>query len=452
MILSALLEPLPMKCRLLKRGVCTLFSVAVIVAGALPCRAQNEKLYVPELQANDAAELGLALLNPTSREAKKALTARTYSGALIQSDQITNPVELTIPAACQKSLTAAEIFRKEIFGRTGWVELSASTPAVKSSFFVEAQGRSYSDSFFSQFVEGGHFYTGLAVLNPNSVPTKVTLDTLDYTGNSTGATIVILNPGERKSALLGEFLERVITQMSGYVRITSTLPIFALEFSRDSSAFLANVSPLSRSSVPITVQLNQPPTVNAGPDQTITLPSGATLNGTASDDGFPSGTITTRWSKVSGPGTVAFGNASAKRTTATFSASGTYVLRLTASDSVLTATDDVSIVVNSATTSSGSSGTTYYVSNSGSNSNSGTSQSSPWKTVAKVQSFKGNLRPGDSVLFQRGGIWYETLDLSNINGSASAPITLGNYGSGNLPIIDGGGTKSGYSISGGRPY
>ena len=94
--------------------------------------------------------------------------------------------------------------------------------------------------------------------------------------------------------------------------------------------------------------VNQPPVVNAGPDQTITLPSSASLSGTATDDGLPNppGTLTTTWTKVSGPGTVTFGNAGARATTAAFSAAGSYVLRLTASDSVLSASDDVAITVN----------------------------------------------------------------------------------------------------------
>ena len=65
--------------------------------------------------------------------------------------------------------------------------------------------------------------------------------------------------------------------------------------------------------------------MNAGSDQTITLPASASLNGTASDDGKPNppGALTTTWSKVSGPGTVTFGNANALSTTASFSAAGT---------------------------------------------------------------------------------------------------------------------------------
>jgi len=67
--------------------------------------------------------------------------------------------------------------------------------------------------------------------------------------------------------------------------------------------------------------------------------------------------------------------------------------------------------------------------------------------MGKVQSCLGSLQPGDSVLFERGGIWYEQLDLNNVNGTASQGITFGNYGSGNLPIIDGGGTVGSYADS-----
>src|SRR6266700_1056980 len=95
---------------------------------------------------------------------------------------------------------------------------------------------------------------------------------------------------------------------------------------------------------------NQPPTVNAGPDQSITLPASATLSGTVTDDGLPNppGATTVTWTKTSGPGTVTFGNANATSTSATFSAAGTYVLRLTASDSALSAFDEVQVTVATA--------------------------------------------------------------------------------------------------------
>lgn len=93
---------------------------------------------------------------------------------------------------------------------------------------------------------------------------------------------------------------------------------------------------------------NAAPTVDAGADQTISLPAGtATLAGTATDDGVPiGGTLTTTWSQVDGPAPVAFGNASAPATAAAFTAGGTYTLRLTASDGELTTTDDLVVTVN----------------------------------------------------------------------------------------------------------
>ena len=86
---------------------------------------------------------------------------------------------------------------------------------------------------------------------------------------------------------------------------------------------------------------NRPPIVSAGADQSISLPAAATLTGTVADDGLPGGTLTSTWSQVSGPGVAAFADASAPSTTASFSAAGSYLLRLTASDGELTSTDDV---------------------------------------------------------------------------------------------------------------
>ena len=92
---------------------------------------------------------------------------------------------------------------------------------------------------------------------------------------------------------------------------------------------------------------NQAPLVNAGADQTVVLPAGASLDGTVTDDGRPNppGAVTTTWEKVSGFGTVTFGNPNAVDTTASFSVDGTYVLRLTASDGQSTTADDVTVLV-----------------------------------------------------------------------------------------------------------
>ena len=93
---------------------------------------------------------------------------------------------------------------------------------------------------------------------------------------------------------------------------------------------------------------NAPPVVSAGPDRSVTRPDAASLAGSVTDDGLPSppGLVTAAWSKESGPGTVTFTDAAAPSTTATFSAAGTYVLRLTGNDGALTVSDDVTVTVS----------------------------------------------------------------------------------------------------------
>jgi len=91
---------------------------------------------------------------------------------------------------------------------------------------------------------------------------------------------------------------------------------------------------------------NMPPCVNAGADQTVAANAPIALQGAATDDGDPvGGSLTTSWSQVSGPGTTIFGNANAATTTASFSATGTYVLSLMANDGQLFKSDEVTVVV-----------------------------------------------------------------------------------------------------------
>lgn len=95
---------------------------------------------------------------------------------------------------------------------------------------------------------------------------------------------------------------------------------------------------------------NQPPTINAGSDQTITLPASASLSANASDDGVPNppGALSVAWTKVSGPGTVTFTNAATLTPSVSFSQSGAYVLRVSVSDGLASAFDEVAITVNAA--------------------------------------------------------------------------------------------------------
>ena len=99
----------------------------------------------------------------------------------------------------------------------------------------------------------------------------------------------------------------------------------------------------------VTVRFNQPnqaPVVNAGPDQTIPLNGTVNLNGSVTDDGLPiDSTVLASWTMVSGPGLVHFDHVASAVTTATFTEAGVYTLRLSATDSLLSASDETVITV-----------------------------------------------------------------------------------------------------------
>jgi len=120
---------------------------------------------------------------------------------------------------------------------------------------------------------------------------------------------------------------------------------YVLQLSANDSQYTTT----SQTTVTVNPPVNQPPVVNAGPNQTVTLPvNTVTLNGTATDDGLPNGTLIITWSVVSGPGTVTFSSSSTAVTNATFSAAGTYVLQLTANDTQLSSSSQATVVVKPA--------------------------------------------------------------------------------------------------------
>ena len=100
------------------------------------------------------------------------------------------------------------------------------------------------------------------------------------------------------------------------------------------------------------------------------------------------------------------------------------------------------------------SGTSFYVSNSGDDANDGRSPAQPWKTIGKVNSALVGMQPCDRVLFHRGDVFRDTYvrlanqvnagpnttlqtDPPRFSGNSSCQFTIGAYGNGPAPLIDG---------------
>ena len=85
--------------------------------------------------------------------------------------------------------------------------------------------------------------------------------------------------------------------------------------------------------------------------------------------------------------------------------------------------------------------TTHNFAAAGNDANPCTS-ASPCQTITKAQTFLSSMLPGDQLLFNRGDTFTFTTGLTlpaHMNGTSGSRIVIGNYGSGALPVFDGGG-------------
>lgn len=112
-----------------------------------------------------------------------------------------------------------------------------------------------------------------------------------------------------------------------------------------------NWGPVSAAFFTVGTPVNAAPEIVSAPwadPNPVTLANTTTVNVLANDPDSGPAALTYTWSKVSGPGTVTFspnGTTASSTSTASFSAAGSYVLRVSVSDSAASVTADVSVSV-----------------------------------------------------------------------------------------------------------
>lgn len=96
--------------------------------------------------------------------------------------------------------------------------------------------------------------------------------------------------------------------------------------------------------------------------------------------------------------------------------------------------------------------TTYYLdSRQGDDRNTGTSETSAWKTLDKLNTVASQIKPGDKILLKRGSRFFGQISLNNL-GSDTKSIAVDAYGSGELPVITGARTYTGWKQYQGLVY
>jgi gliding motility-associated-like protein len=187
--------------------------------------------------------------------------------------------------------------------------------------------------------------------------------------------------------------------------------VFRLEVEDDDGA--SDTDDVTVTVLPATT--NQPPAISAGPDKSLFLPTNSVvISGSASD---PDGTVTTLWTKISGPVSATLLNENTTVLTVSDLVEGIYVFRLTGTDDDgATAFDEVRVTVNPEAT------------NQPPTANAGTDKSI--KLPANSLTITGNGTDPDGTVTEY--LWIKISGPSvTINGANTATLDLTNLVEGN---------------------
>jgi len=284
----------------------------------------------------------------------------------------------------------------------------------------------------------------------NSSPVTVTISTIN--------TPPVANPGPAQTVNAGTTVQlsaaasgdadgdtliykwAILTQPAGGTATLSSAVV-------PNPSFVANVAGIyvvqltvndgTYDSQPATVTItadavNQAPVVSAGSNQTITLPDNSvTLNGSATDDGLPGGTLTFSWTEVSGPPGVTFSTPNQAVTIATFPDAGTYALQLTANDSQLSTSSTTSVIVKPAV-------------NQPPVVSAGPNQTVPFPNTLTLRgsALSGNSPPGKVSV-----MWSQVSGPPVSFSDPTAPVTSAQFNSAGIYVLELTGAENGLSAS-----
>jgi hypothetical protein len=97
---------------------------------------------------------------------------------------------------------------------------------------------------FAHLVQGGGYYTGVALLAPNGA--TFTIEAFDSDGAAKGSASFELAPGQRLASMLNGLIPETNGQIGGYVKVTSDQPLFAFELFGSADGKLLSAVPPQR--------------------------------------------------------------------------------------------------------------------------------------------------------------------------------------------------------------
>jgi hypothetical protein len=230
--------------QLLQRGT----GAIAIIEGQQIYRARTT-LYSPQYIANDMYRTALSIINLESTDGLVRIRLIGDDG-----NQQGIAKELAIKGNGKLYIDDPELFEAGI-SVSGYVEIvGEGIRLAGSAVFGDAVGQSFSAALplvsnlqdkmvFSHIASDNVYFTGIAIVNPNPNPARVTIDVHAINGDLIQSIPETLDPGQRDCRLLSQISSFLAenNQSNGYIKIVSDLPIaaFALFGTHDLSVLSA---------------------------------------------------------------------------------------------------------------------------------------------------------------------------------------------------------------------
>jgi len=225
---------------------------------ALPPGASRaaELLYAPHIvRMPELYYTEVCLINPGNTAALATLSPVRADGTALVA-----PFDVSIPAGQCLVLRDEELGLPAGQNTEGWLKVECADQELTGCLtFGNPVDNHYmstlpllttasSEQYFAQLVSGNaggvNFFTGIAIINPNSQATDVNIAVYFSNGAINGFTSKTLAAGEKYVRLLKtiEDFQFLADQSSGYLAVRSTRPVFAfLLFGNDNLDFLSAV-------------------------------------------------------------------------------------------------------------------------------------------------------------------------------------------------------------------
>ncbi|GAB4220392.1 MAG: hypothetical protein Kow001_02110 [Acidobacteriota bacterium] len=222
-----------------------------------PLQAQGlGELYFPQMAVLGPWSTELGLVNHGSQAALVTVYAYRPDGTLYGAPHVTrsNPAVIAMEAEQGTVRDVAELFGfsgEDIL--VGWLKVESTSarmagfvnyglPASGSWASVAAQVQPLTGGIFSHIATTLGYFTGVAVLNPSTLATRVRISAYSGDGELLGRHTQVLQPGQRDSRLITEYVGDTAGKGSGFIQVDSERPVFMTSLF-GTERILANIPP-----------------------------------------------------------------------------------------------------------------------------------------------------------------------------------------------------------------